>query len=75
MDKPVHIRRCHICGGINEVEDGRVSTCCHCKRNLAPFYYFDDMFTEAPSEDGVRLKFPDGEYQPIYGLTVFWDSY
>ncbi len=75
MDKPVHIRRCHICDGVTEINEGRVSDCNHCGQSLAPFYYFDDAFTKAPSENQAREAAPDGEYQPIFGLTVYWDSY
>ena len=75
MKKPVHIRRCHVCGGVTEIEQGRVSRCQHCNQSLAPFYYFDEMYMEIPAENELRSYPPDGEYFPIYGLTVYWDSY
>ena len=73
MNKAVHIRRCHVCDGVTEIEKGQVSRCIHCNHSLAPFYYFDDKYMEIPAENTLRIKTPDGEYVPIYGLTAYWD--
>ena len=75
VDKPTHYRRCHICGGITEIQEGKVEKCDHCHRSLAPFYYFDDRFTMTFSDVTVRPQLGDGEYAPIQGLTVFWEVY
>ena len=75
MKKIFHIRRCHKCNGITEVEMDQVLRCKHCGHSLAPFYYFDDKNNEALAENEVRIRPPEGEYFPIYGLTVYWESY
>ena len=75
MEKPIHYRRCHVCGGMNQITKGKVMGCSHCGRSLAPFYYFDDTYTQVLSENQVRLEEAEHEYRPIYGLTVYWDSY
>ena len=75
MSEPVHVRRCHMCGGINEADDGFVDTCEHCGKSLAPFYYFDDRFSVPPSDLVIRSPRLDGEYRPIQGLTAYWDLY
>lgn len=74
MDRhPVHIRRCHICGGVTESKLDRVSHCQHCGKSLAPFYYFDDTKLMV-SSDKIESQIVVGEYRPVYGLTVFWES-
>ena len=75
MDKPVHVRRCHVCGGVNEVEEGKVEKCSHCHRSLAPFYYFDDRLSLVASDSEVRQELPPQEYIPIQGLTVYWETF
>ena len=74
MDKPVHIRRCHMCGAINEVEAGKVEQCRNCDKPLAPFYYFDDRLMAIPTDSELRRDLAEREYAPIHGLTAYWDS-
>ena len=74
MDRPLHFRRCHICDGVNAVETGRVETCSHCGRSLAPFYYFDDCDVEALSDFDKEFK-EQGKYKPIRGLSAYWDYF
>lgn len=75
MSKAIHIRRCHICNGVSEIEKERVLRCQHCGQSLSPFYYFDDMYMNIQTENELRVLPPEGEYIPIYGLTAYWDSY
>ena len=74
MDKPVHFRRCHVCGTTNCATDGQVDKCCNCSKSLAPFYYFDDRLVAVGSDSNLRPPLLNGEYSPIYGLTAYWDT-
>lgn len=73
MHKPIHFRRCHVCGNLNELSEGRVERCEQCHKHLCQFFYFDDRFTEATDDIAVRPRKSMGEYLPILGLTVYWD--
>jgi hypothetical protein len=71
----LHIRRCHLCGGISENEGSAVTKCGHCGKSMAPFYFFDD--TEViPFSDDVEceLEAPKyaGERKPVRGFTAYW---
>lgn len=74
VDAPMHIRRCHICGAISSSPEGQVDQCENCGKVLAPFFYFDDRITIVVSEGQLRPPLLSGEYNPIQGLTVYWDS-
>ena len=75
MEKPVHFRRCHMCGEINHVEGAKVEKCSHCHRSLAPFYYYDDRYSSIPSIDEPRPDYEGQEYYPILGLTAYWETF
>jgi len=74
MPKPIHFRRCHVCGRTTHRQGVLVKRCDHCHKSLAPFYYFDDRFTATQAEGTLRPKLVEGELRPIQGLTVFWDG-
>lgn len=77
-----HIRRCHVCGEMNEVEGKTVDRCTSCGKHLAPFYFFDesqmDGFGDLTNELELKSEQKDlGKklepfYHPIWGLTVLW---
>lgn len=83
-----HIRRCHICGEVNESEGAAVHKCGHCGKHLAPFYYFDESKLEGLTERGPYLSTwkngvakPEGElfmvgetFNPIWGLSTYWEN-
>ena len=83
-----HIRRCHVCGAVNESEGADVRKCEHCGKHLAPFYYFDESKLEGLAELGPYLstwkqgvpKFACGPLQfgenfnPIWGLSTYWEN-
>lgn len=75
MEKPLHFRRCHLCGSLVKEEQGKVEKCVTCERSLAPFYYFDDRFTAIQGDNTLRPGSIEGEYAPILGLTVYWESF
>lgn len=74
VDAPMHIRRCHVCGGITEVHNCKVLSCQHCGKSMSQFYYFDDSKTSIYGVDQLRFSPKQGEYNPIYGLTAYWDT-
>lgn len=76
-----HIRRCHVCGEVNECEASSVHKCSHCGKHLAPFYYFDESKLEGLLESGPYLStwknpqdLPAGNYNPIWGLSTYWQE-
>ena len=38
----IHIRRCHICGCVNEEAQSQVLKCNQCGKYFAPFVFFDE---------------------------------
>jgi hypothetical protein len=82
-----HIRRCHICGTVNETENALIERCSSCGKFLAPFVFFDEKaalgLTEKPHGDVAslmnnRLKSNEWhhpihfQYPPLWGITVYW---
>lgn len=87
LDKKIHIRRCHICGTVNEKKNDSVKKCHSCGKVLAPFMFFDDKIDFDPALkvehktldlDNMRLKSGSyyehmkSQYPPLWGLTVYW---
>jgi predicted nucleic acid-binding Zn-ribbon protein len=76
----LHLRRCHYCGHVNEGEEELIHNCSHCKKNLAPFYYFDESkIIGLKSEEEANAEYkssalPWREYPPVLGLTVYWEK-
>lgn len=68
----VHIRRCHVCGGITESDGEVVNKCCHCGKSMAPFYFFNEA--ETPPATDCELRHPPvpGDRSPVRGLTAIW---
>lgn len=79
MSAKVHVRRCHVCGELAEVEDGLVDHCPHCGKHLATFYYFDEKLAmslvtlEEAAKTYRSSALPLKEYPPLRGLTVYWE--
>ena len=78
MSQKVHLRRCHVCGELNECHGNLVRHCNHCGKSLAPFFYFDEskvMGLVVESRSGEqKSKLPLREYPPLWGLTAYWES-
>lgn len=74
MKKPVHFRRCHICGHVNE-HARPIQKCGNCNKSLAPFYYFDEKFIPVLSDFNMRPPSIQGAYGPIQGLTAYWETF
>ena len=75
MEHPAHYRRCHHCGYLNVKKDVPSTHCSDCHKSLAPFYYFDDRFTIVNGDATLRPPRLEGEYNPIQGLTVYWENF
>lgn len=80
MANKVHVRRCHVCGEVNEAEGHLVSECSFCGKQLSPFFYFDEslaMGLKTPEEAAKEYKssaLPLREYPPLTGITVYWEA-
>ena len=83
----LHIRRCHICGTVNETHNDLVEKCQHCGKFFAPFVFFDEKAAlgleekakiEVSSVMNNRLKSNEWhhqmktQYPPLWGITVYW---
>jgi hypothetical protein len=74
MSESLFVRRCHVCGSVNESKDD-IKKCVCCSKSLLPFYYFDKKKLNEFSDNKERpLDLPDREsgYGPIRGLTAYW---
>ena len=76
MEKPTYFRRCHLCNTISCLTNAnKVDRCEHCEKPFAKFHYFDDRFSPVQGDRNLRPAFLNGEYVPIQGLTVYWESF
>lgn len=75
MEHPAHYRRCHHCGYLCAQKEAPVDRCAECGKSLAPFFYFDDRFTTVMADGSLRPPRLEGEYNPIQGLTVYWENF
>ena len=74
MASPIHLRKCHVCGTVNEQSEQPIKKCSQCNKSLAPFFYFDDETKVVLSDMHLRPPLVDGEFSPIHGLTVYWEQ-
>ncbi len=81
MNSKRHLRRCHVCGTVNEAKDQLVTKCQSCDKHLAPFYYFDEsMALGLKSQHSFEENYykttalPLKAYPPIFGITVYWEE-
>lgn len=72
--KRLHFRRCHLCEGVTESEGSPVISCGHCRKPMAPFYFFNEAEVEPLSEYEPRPinENRPGERTPIRGFTAYW---
>lgn len=71
-----HIRRCHVCGTVNESEGMAIRKCSDCGKHLAPFYYFDESKLEGISVSGRHFSIwkNTDNVNPIWGLSTYWQE-
>ena len=74
--KVSHIRRCHVCGTVNESENSAVHKCGSCGKHLATFYYFDESKLVGVSDSQLFLtRFKDVDnYNLMYGFSHYWEE-
>lgn len=72
--RPVHFRKCHVCSHLNEASSP-ILRCSGCNKALSPFFYFDEKAIRPASDLQLRPLPLKGEYSPIQGLTVYWESF
>lgn len=75
MEKPLYFRRCHVCGQTNSEHGHNIDHCSYCGKPFAKFHYFDDRTAPVQSDFTLRPPYLAGEYIPIQGLTVYWESF
>ena len=79
-DSTTHVRRCHVCGAVNELENQAVHRCSDCGKHLAPFYYFDESQVSGYDANGFYWSRHDEfdpfsvveNYRPLFGLSTYW---
>jgi len=75
MPKILHVRRCHVCGTVNESEGVPSVKCSDCGKHLAPFFYFDPKAVREVPENkpffSVLNQSPT--FHPVWGIAVYWD--
>lgn len=74
-----HIRRCHVCGTVNESTNQAIHQCSDCGKHLAPFYYFDESQMQGLADNGLhlsQLKEVDRTqvetFKPLWGFSTYW---
>lgn len=81
-DKAIHIRRCHVCGHTEEVENELVSHCSSCGKILVPFLFFNEKAAlgldkidsrHRPKSNDWRQRLKT-QYPPLWGITVYWGN-
>jgi hypothetical protein len=76
MEKPIYFRRCHVCATLNHLEDSSyIERCAQCAKPIARFHFFDDRFTPIQSDRTLRTPPLEGEYPPLQGLSVYWETF
>lgn len=81
-----HWRRCHVCGHLEEKIESkdaspRASSCGHCGKTFAPFFYIVDEISEVSAdlpmlEPAAEASIEDTEarrYRPLIGFTLMWE--
>lgn len=82
FNEVVYIRRCHVCGCINESSKSSMSSCHHCGKHLVPFLFCPDVGSDlvkaafgASSKETKAERHSSvlrSEYPPIYGISLYW---
>ena len=72
--KVSHIRRCHVCGTVNEAEGSAINKCGQCGKYLAPFYFFDENRLDGIADNGLHLSEIKNATltHPIWGISTYW---
>src|SRR5262245_1958419 len=74
----LHVRRCHVCGTVNEEAGASVTRCSKCGKHLAPFYFFEESRLEGIGDDRLETSLWDHHtllpenYRPLWGFSTYW---
>lgn len=76
----LHIRRCHVCGEVNESEKSAIDRCLCCGKHLAPFLFCKDVGLQKNDNLAEVQKtvtensssFLKAEYPPLFGISLYW---
>ena len=79
-EKLIHVRRCHLCGQVNEVEAAVINKCGSCGKHFAPFLFFNEKAALGLEGEPVEFRPQADEWQhlmktqypPLWGLAVYW---
>ncbi len=76
MKEGNYFRRCHKCDGVIEADhqEKHICLCLFCEYPLAPFHHVDEKFSPVMSENTLRPVLSSEEYNPVHGLSAFWDN-
>ncbi len=71
-----HIRRCHVCGMVNELKNQAIHKCVDCGKHLAPFFYFDESSLQGLTEGSPFLSIwkASTDWRPLWGLSTYWSE-
>ena len=82
IETSFHVRRCHVCGAVNELENQSIRQCRNCGKHLAPFYYYDESEIKGIEANGlcfsvIKAYDPATQietFKPLIGLSTYWDD-
>ncbi len=73
------LRRCHVCGHIEDVIASQVKSCGSCGKVFAPFFYSSQDVTglvvdeSAPGRESTSTSHLS-TYRPLVGFTLLWET-
>lgn len=73
----LHIRRCHICGSLNERHNSNVDRCTSCGKALAPFLFCESTYDSEAIELSKKVFTTHKNdtkviYPPLVGIALYW---
>ena len=73
----LHIRRCHVCGAVNESKGHVVERCTTCQKALMPFLFCESTYEEQALELSKDIYAQEGSqlkviYPPLVGIALYW---
>ena len=73
----LHIRRCHVCGFLNESCNSDVDRCRGCDKALAPFLFCESTYDSEAIELSRKVFTTHKNeskviYPPLVGIALYW---
>ena len=66
------VRLCHVCGVLNESEQGEILKCEGCSKTFLPMNYFESLKKKVQQAGGTADISVTFAFNPLPGLIVFW---